>query len=247
MADLAMTVALWLGAVLIVALGMRALRLSGFHALWFAAAAVIAAAYTLAIFVGGDILPLRQWIGPHEWNWGGKIVAIGVSLLLFATLTLSGALSRKDMGFTLVQKQGSLLPALVATALLAGSGIAMEIAAADGLSLGAERLAYQATMPGLDEELYFRGVLLAVLAAAVPSRGVNLLGARITAAGLLSTLLFGVGHGVFVADGAVQTSWLFVAVTAYMGFGLLWIRERTGSILIPILAHNAINLSGSFF
>jgi len=31
------------------------------------------------------------------------------------------------------------------------------------------------------------------------------------------------------------------------GFGLLWLRERTGSVVIPIIAHNLINGLGSFF
>ena len=110
-----------------------------------------------------------------------------------------------------------------------------------------ERLLYQATMPGLDEELFFRGLFLAVLGAAVPSGGVNLFGARITVAGLLVTLLFGLGHGVGIEDGKPFVSWIFIAVTAWFGFGLLWVRERTGSVLLPLLGHNLINFSGSFF
>ena len=38
-----------------------------------------------------------------------------------------------------------------------------------------------------------------------------------------------------------------IVVTGVIGLCLLWIRERTGSLLLPILVHNTINVSLSFF
>ncbi len=246
--EIAATLALWWAPVLVLALLFRLIGLSGLRAGWLVAAVGVYAVYTLAILKGGAYIPLDQYVGELQWNWAGKIASIAASLVVFFILALfTKAVSPETAGLTLRQRPGSLAPALLMIVLLAGSGIGLEILAADGRSMDPERLAYQATMPGLDEELFFRGVFLAVLAAAVPSRGVNLLGARITVAGLLVTLLFGLGHGVGINDGQPYISWIFIAVTAYFGFGLLWIRERTGSILLPILWHNAINFSGSFF
>jgi hypothetical protein len=233
---------------LALALFFRLLGAAGLRPGWFIAALGVYAIYFLAISYGGKFIPLEDYVGPHSWNWAGKIAAIAASLVMLAALALTTkSISLKGAGFTMLQREGSVVPAFVMIAILTGSMVALEILASDGRSLGVERLAYQATMPGLDEELFFRGLLLAVLAAAVPSGGLNLLGARITLAGLLVTLLFGLGHGVGFSDGAAQVGWIYIIVTGYVGFGLLWIRERTGSLLLPLVGHNVINLTGSFF
>lgn len=246
--ELGATFVLWWAPVLLAAVLFRAIGLAGLQPGWMATAMGVYALYMLAIMMGADFIPLDRYVSGLEWNWAGKIASIAATLVSFAALALATkAVSPASAGFTLRQRPGSVTPAIVMIVLLAGSGIALEILAADGRSLGLERLVYQATMPGLDEELFFRGLLLAVLGAAVPSRGVNLLGARITVAGLLVTLLFGLGHGVGIEDGKPFVSWIYIAVTAWFGFGLLWVRERTGSILLPLLGHNLINVSGSFF
>ena len=246
--ELAATLALWWAPVILLALAMRAAGLSGLRSGWLILSVSIYAVYMLAIMKGGAFIPLERYVGDMDWNWAGKIAAIASTLVMFALLALTTkSISPESAGFTLRQRKGSVLPALIMLAILTASIVALEILAADGRSLGAERLAYQATMPGLDEELFFRGLLLAALAAAVPSRGINLLGARITVAGLLVTLLFGLGHGVGIEDGKPFVSWIFVVITGYLGFGLLWMRERTGSILWPLIGHNLINVTGSFF
>ncbi|MAW82334.1 MAG: CPBP family intramembrane metalloprotease [Parvularcula sp.] len=246
--ELAATLALWWAPVIVLALLFRLIGVSGLRFGWLLTAIGVYAAYTLAILEGGPLIPLEQYVGALDWNWAGKIAAIATTLIVFAVLAMATkAVSFESAGFTLRQRPGSVIPALIMIAFLAASGIGLEMLAADGRSLSPERLLYQATMPGLDEELFFRGLFLAVLGAAIPSGGLNLLGARITVAGLLMTLLFGLGHGVGIEDGKPFVSWIFIVVTAYFGFGLLWVRERTGSVLIPLIGHNVINFSGSFF
>ncbi len=209
---------------------------------------VIFCAYFAAVFFGGEIIPLAEYIGPLNWNWGGKIAAIFLTLASFGVLALTTkSVTPASVGFMLRQQSGSLLPAAIAIILLTASVIGLEIWSANGRSIDPERLAYQATMPGLDEEPFFRGLFLAVLAMAVPSGGVNLLGARINLAGLLTTVLFGLGHGLAVSGGEISLSWFAIGVTGYLGFGLLWIRERTGSVVPAIIGHNVINVVPSFF
>ncbi|WP_428407141.1 CPBP family glutamic-type intramembrane protease [Hyphococcus sp.] len=246
--ELAATFALWWAPVIVLAVLFRMVRISGLRPGWFLTAMAIYAIYMAAIMKGGALIPIDHYFEGLEWNWAGKIASIAATLVMFAVMAVATkAVSPESAGFTLRQKPGSVIPALAMIVLLAGSGIGLELLAADGKSMAPERLLYQATMPGLDEELFFRGLFLAVLGAAVPSGGVNLLGARITAAGLLVTLLFGLGHGVGIEDGKPFVSWIFIAVTGWFGFGLLWVRERTGSVLLPLLGHNLINFSGSFF
>ena len=246
--ELAATLALWWAPIIVLALAFRAVGWAGLRPVWFVAAIAIYGLYMVAIFSGGALIPLERYFADLHWNWGGKVASIAATLMMFGVLAVSTkAVSLESAGFTLRQKPGSLLPALAVAILLAASGIGLELIGADGPSMDTERLLYQATMPGLDEELFFRGLFLAVLTAAIPSGGLSLLGARITVAGLLTTLLFGLGHGVGIEDGKPFVSWIYIAVTGYLGFGLLWMRERTGSVLLPILAHNLINFSGSFF
>ncbi len=77
-------------------------------------------------------------------------------------------------------------------------------------------------LPGLSEELLFRGVML-------PALGLNL------AAVIISSLLFGVLH----LSGAGQ--WPYVVWATVVGFALGYVALITGNLLIPIAAHIITN------
>ena len=81
-------------------------------------------------------------------------------------------------------------------------------------------------LPGLSEELLFRGVML-------PALGLNL------AAVIISSLLFGVLH----LSGANQ--WPYVVWATIVGFALGYVALITGNLLIPIAAHIITNLVSS--
>lgn len=81
-------------------------------------------------------------------------------------------------------------------------------------------------LPGLSEELLFRGVML-------PAFGLNLL------AVIFSSLLFGVLH----LSGANQ--WPYVVWATVVGFALGYVALITGNLLIPITAHIITNLVSS--
>ena len=81
-------------------------------------------------------------------------------------------------------------------------------------------------LPGLSEELLFRGVML-------PAFGLN-----ITAV-IVSSLLFGVLH----LSGSEQ--WPYVVWATVVGFALGYIALITGNLLIPITAHIITNLVSS--
>jgi len=246
--DFIVSFGIWAGVLVGSAILLGLLGLARIRAAWLVFGVLIFAGYFAALMLGGDYIPVKDYFPGVEWNWSGKIATILFSLVLIILLAIFSRSARPSaVGFTLRQAPGSLTPALIASALLLAASLGLEIMANDGTDTSPERLLYQATMPGLDEELFFRGVFLAVMGAAVQSGRVSILGAPIGWAGLIVTLLFGLGHGVMYAEGAVNANWPIVAITGAIGFGLLWIRERTGSILIPILAHNAINVALSFF
>ena len=70
---------------------------------------------------------------------------------------------------------------------------------------------------------------------------------RIGIGGLVVTVLFGVGHGLAIQNGELVYSLVAIVITGAIGLGLLWIRERTGSVVLPIVAHNIINTALTFF
>jgi membrane protease YdiL (CAAX protease family) len=138
------------------------------------------------------------------------------------------------MGFTWHQRPDSMRAALaVAVAalslhLLAMSGSRVRL---EGVSL--ETWLYQATLPGLVEEVLFRGVLLALLDRAFVVRRV-VLGASIGWGGVVVTVVFVALHGLDVAV-------LFGVLPAALLY--LWLRARTGSLVLPVIVHNLWNLS----
>lgn len=82
-------------------------------------------------------------------------------------------------------------------------------------------------LPGLSEELLFRGVML-------PAWGFNL------TAVALSSLLFGVLH----LSGMQQ--WPYVVWAALVGFALGYSALVTGNLLVPVVAHILTNLLSGF-
>ena len=193
--------------------------------------------------------PLGQWIQGHipllstvRWNWLGKVAAIAGALAYWRITRLP----RDEIGLTWRQRTGSILPALVVIILVCAFAWTDEALAADGTNLSAGRLLFQGVMPGLDEELVFRGLLLAFFVRAFGA-GREIAGGAFGWAGIAVTFLFAAGHGLVVADGAVVMNWHAFIATGTIGAGLLWLRTRTGSLLLPVITHNLVNFGNSFF
>jgi membrane protease YdiL (CAAX protease family) len=92
-------------------------------------------------------------------------------------------------------------------------------------------------MPGLNEELTYRGYLLGILNSIMPRR-VNLFAAPLGWGVIVTSLLFGLLHGLWM-DGsfAIHVDVIALCNTTISGFIFAWLRERTGSLVMPILAH----------
>ena len=132
------------------------------------------------------------------------------------------------------------------TAVLAASFLALAIYFGDGKPDDVDTIAFQWTMPGLEEELFYRGVLLLCLNEAFLGRR-RILGADMGWGALLTSLLFSLIHGLGYDDGAVEWDLISFLTTFVSGLILVWIRERTGSVVAPILGHNAGNGFSTLF
>jgi len=180
------------------------------------------------------------------WNWGGKILAITLwVVVLFLLMRLKEDFKPADAGFTLKQNAASTKPAMIALGLFALYQVLLtQLDGGDGYDT--EKLLFQASMPGLDEEPMFRGLLLYLLSLAIPSKRIAIFGAQINIAGFMLVALFGLGHGLGNNDGEWYFSAFYTSATALYGFILLWFREKTGSLVFPIVAHNVVNFVGQF-
>lgn len=198
---------------------------------------LIAFVATLALFIGLLVLPAllpgERVIGSRS-NWSGSLLALAGVLWIAALLVRRNVLSWQEMGFTWTQRPGSIGPALWVSALaLLLNVLAMNLSRFRLPAVPLETWIYQATLPGLVEEAVFRGVLLALLDRAFGARR-QLFGAPIGWGGCVVTVVFLLLHGVTLGTliGVLPAALLY-----------LWLRGRTGSLVVPVVVHNLWNLS----
>lgn len=243
MIDLILSIGLSILGASLLALGVRFLLREPVNFRAFAFALLALLFYWAAVVLGAEFQDAIPGLAGLKWNWIGKIVTTAAVLIAIAVIP---SVTAEDVGLRLRPRPGSVGPALIGLALVCALSWCMEIRANDGRDLSAERLAFQTLMPGLDEELFFRGLFLALLTQAFRERW-SLFGAALGPTAAVVTFIFAAGHGLGVADGAIQFDAEAFALTGALGFGLLWIRQRTGSVLPAIAAHNLINVGNSFF
>ncbi len=221
----------WVGGTAAAGLVCAALLRGKVRWLWFAAALVLMVAYDALLTRGYGRIPLD--FGPSDWNWEGKTLAVLLSLAVAA------ALGFRRSGVTLRHDRTGLPGALALSAVLVALflGLALYV---PGEPTTADTLAFQLTMPGLDEELFYRGVLLVMLNEAF-GRPLSVLGAPMGWGALVSSVAFGLTHALGYADGGYSFDAMAMALTGGPALLLVWLREKTGSLLLPILLHNFAN------
>lgn len=210
------------------AIGM--VRRDRFSFSWLLVAAGLVFVNDAALTNGFGTLP--NLIPGSDWNWQGKILALAVTL----GVASHPAFGWRRSGLTLVQNRegrtATCIVALVVIAVFTALALSMETPPHD-----TEALAFQLTMPGLEEEPFYRGVLLLALNEAF--RGTRrMLGTQLGWGAILSSALFGLVHAFGYSDGAFGFDWMTMLLTAVPALILIWLRERTGSVLLPILLHN---------
>ncbi|TFI57416.1 CPBP family intramembrane metalloprotease [Sphingomonas parva] len=198
---------------------------------WLLAAALLVAINDALLTRVYGLLP--DLIG-GERNWQGKMLALA------ATLAIAAVIGWREVGVTLVQEPGSLRRALPVLALYCALFAALAFAFPSEPASG-EEIAFQLTMPGLEEEAFYRGLLLYSLYRAFAGR-VRLLGVDWGWGAILSCLLFGLVHAFGYSDGGFSLDPLALALTGLPAFVGVWLRLRTGSLLLPVVMHNFGNL-----
>ncbi|ASM51079.1 hypothetical protein PESP_a3232 [Pseudoalteromonas espejiana DSM 9414] len=233
------------GVIFILTLILKALNKVDINITWSLISLGIFTCYVFALFRGAEVIPLDIFFADLSWNWSGKIAVIILwGCVLFALAKYKRGFSIVDAGFTFRQIEGSTKPALIVLCLFVMLQAIVSLFWSGEPRYDLETLLYQATMPGLDEEPMFRGVLLFCISLAIVSKRYCLAGAPLNVGGLLLVLLFGLLHGVMFSDGEWHFLLISILLTGSYGFILLWLRERTGSLIFPVIAHNCVNVVG---
>ncbi|NML67157.1 CPBP family intramembrane metalloprotease [Hymenobacter sp. RP-2-7] len=237
--------------------------------LWVAPRPLGRAALVCALHMLVLVLPWSQLLGlpatPTSLGhpplaWAAKVVALLVSgLVLYGVrwvVPAAAGLRRPGPG---TLRPVGLVVGAVAVAVFASAYAARR----SFLPLWWPERLYYSVVPGLEEELFYRGALLGLLGP-VFARSIPLPGTRTSWGGLATVLLFALGHSLklsFIYDAvnnlllsqahlAGHVTWwqsllYFVLTdTAYpllMGLLLLWVRERTGSVWVAVAAHCLLN------
>jgi len=109
-------------------------------------------------------------------------------------------------------------------------------------SIAVEYLLFQLTMPGIAEELGYRGVIQPGLNESL-GRPWKLLGIQVGWGWVITSLIFWAIHAFRVAPPLhLSFYWPTLTMQLIAGFAYGWIRERTESVFPPILAHNLVNV-----
>ncbi len=169
-----------------------------------------------------------------SWNWDGKIYGIVCGIAIYFIFRRQFS---ENNFFTLKQNKEGLKSALkVAVAILA---IAILGGVVNDREFNIETLLFQISMPGIDEEIMYRGVLLGLMCSALRAGGA----AWRSPAIIINAVLFGLVHSLTLGDGALQFNSVNFMWTGLLGYGFGYITIKTRSILIPMLTHNLYNFT----
>lgn len=197
---------------------------------WLLAAAALVALNDFLLTRGYGLIP--KLLPSAHWNWQGKILALTATLVIAAL----PAFGFRRSGLTFAQAKGSLKSAIpVAMVYVAVFVIIGRLFPDAGAN--PETVAFQLTLPGLEEEPFYRGILLLALDRAFTGR-VTFLGLDWGWGAVLSCALFGLAHAFGFSHSHFTFDAVTMAVTALPSFIAVWLRLRTGSVLLPILLHN---------
>jgi membrane protease YdiL (CAAX protease family) len=240
MESAALFAGIFLVPMLLVAVG---LRLTGREVRWVPLLwACFAYAVYITLLKSRAVLPVPGLLADLPLIWFGKTLSISGTVLMIWLLPSIGF---RAAGFTWTQREGSVQPAVIAAVITLVSAVGTAAVLTHTPDVRFENILFQATLPGLDEELFMRGLLLLLLHQAFGG-GLRIFGADTGWGFWVVVVLFGLLHGVTMSDGALSISIGAIVSTGFMGFVLTWIRERTGSLVIPILFHNAFNVAMTF-
>jgi membrane protease YdiL (CAAX protease family) len=174
-----------------------------------------------------------------HWKWQECLLSTAWPFLLIA---LVPGISLASVGVTSRLRPGWLKPSILAGLLaLAVPAVFFLLGARKKLDAGS--WAFLLIMPGLAEELVFRGVFQSLLNR-VFEKPWRLANAEFGWGLIISTILFAGANGLVAVDSQLHARIVLPAAIAPFMMGLVsgWIRERADSVWPSVFGHNLSNI-----
>ena len=208
--------AIWNGVFLLLGVTGALVAKQHFRPRWLLAALVL---FNLNIVIVLNIFGqnslIYHLVGDSDvtYNWAGK----GLAILVTCAVLASGRLPLAEAGVTLRQARKAWIGwTVIAVLCLIEIGLALNI---PDEPQTVETFAFQLTIPSLDEELLYRGVMLYCLVRAF-GEGPRALWANFGIAALISTLMFTMVHSLFWTGDSIGFSMEAFLFTSFCGFVL---------------------------
>lgn len=171
------------------------------------------------------------------FNWSAKTYSIIFALILW--ILLRKIISTNDIGLRFKQNKGSIKFSLLFMPLF------LALAALFGLisnrsEFNLNPLFYSAIMPGLAEELIYRGILLGLLNK-IFEKNFKVLGTYFGWGAILTSIVFGLLHGFQLTENFHADFYNVpnMVLTGIYGFIFALMKERSGSLVFPVIGHSA--------
>jgi membrane protease YdiL (CAAX protease family) len=188
-------------------------------------------------------------LGPFtDTLWPGMILE---SLCALAFIWATRSTSRAGLTWNISPQawRASAIVTILTLLFVVTRGLALKFT-----GLGAETepivfewLLFQLTMPGIAEELAYRGVIQPGLNAAL-GRPWKLMGARVGWGWVITSVIFWGTHAFHLdTDMGFSFYWRTLTMQFIVGFVFGWVRERTGSVFPPMIVHNLVNVFWTLF
>lgn len=194
--------------------------------------------------------PNIQLISTHIWNnnlvfnWSAKLYSILFVLILL--ILLKKIITLDDIGLKFKQNKNSLLFSLLLTLIIFIVASTLALLSVKK-PFDTNTLLFTAIMPGLNEELIYRGLLLGLLNKIFEKR-FKLFATNFGWGAILTSLVFGLLHGFSLSNSyQFQFDLITIFFTGIYGFIYALIKERSGSLVFPIIAHSTADFFNFFF
>ena len=173
-----------------------------------------------------------------QWNWSGKLVSIVLACIAIPVMRIS----RDEAGLTLPRTRSSMLWTAGGTLLAVLVAVAVNSIGRSHQWPTMESLWFEATLPGIGEEIAYRGIAFALFARCFVVQSPKWAWVPPV---LGPTVFFALGHGFTFNHFTPHLEWLPCAYAFVMGLILAVLRLRSKSLLGSVAAHNAANLLGT--
>lgn len=172
----------------------------------------------------------------ERWNWVGKSLAIFGSVLF---LIFYKKYPIAEYGITFHQRRNSIRVSLIVLGALVLAALIVGVFILRRTHIDLDTLTFELTMPAIDEELAYRGIMIGLLSQILVDKvGIGNL-KFINPSVLITSIIFGLTHALALGKSFAISFDLFTFLWNF-AFGLLvgWVFVRSRSILFPIVIHS---------